>query len=166
MRKQTMIVLALSFAIGIILTGMASSGDRGKPTVKYPDNYRHWTHVKSMVIQPGDPLYEAFGGIHHIYANWTAFKAMRDGKSFPDGAVLIYDLLEVKQEHNSFVEGARKFIAVMRKDSKGFMDTGGWGFEKFKGDTQEGVVSEPQSACFNCHEAQKQKDYVFSAYRK
>jgi len=166
MRRQPIVVLSVSFAIGIFLAGLASSGDKERPIAKYPDDYRHWTHVKSMVIQPGHPLYQLFGGIHHIYANWKAFKAMESGKSFPDGAVLVFDLLEVKNESNSLAEGSRKFIGVMQKDSKEFIDTGGWVFEKFRGDTKERVVSEPKSACFACHEAQKQKDYVFSDYHK
>jgi hypothetical protein len=166
MRKPPIVVLSVSFAIGIYFAGIASSGDKEKPMVKYPDSYRHWTHVKSMVIQPGHPLYESFGGIHHIYANWNAFKAMKGGKPFPDGAVLIFDLLEAKNQNNSLAEGPRKFVGVMHKDSKEFSDTGGWGFEGFKGDTKERFVSEPKSACFACHEAQKQKDYVFSNYRE
>ncbi len=37
--------------------------------VPYPEGYRNWTHVKSMVIHQGHPLFDAFGGIHHLYAN-------------------------------------------------------------------------------------------------
>ena len=33
--------------------------------VPYPEGYREWHHVKSMVITPGHALHEAFGGIHH-----------------------------------------------------------------------------------------------------
>ena len=91
---------------------------------------------------------------------------MKSGKSFPDGAVLVFDLLEAKQENNSLVEGLRKFVGVMQRDSKEFIDTGGWGFEEFKGDTKERVVGEPKSSCFLCHEAQKQTGYVFSDYRR
>jgi hypothetical protein len=166
MRKQAMALLSVSFAISIYFAGIPPSGGEEKPVVKYPDDYRHWTHVKSMVIQTGHPLYEPFGGIHHIYANWNAFKAMKNGKPFPDGAVLVFDLLEAKNENNSLAEGSRKFVGVMQKKSKEFIDTGGWGFEGFKGDTKERVVSEPKSACFACHESQKQKDYVFSDYRE
>ena len=166
MRKQPMVLLSVSFAIAIYFVGIASSGEKEKPRVKYPDDYRYWTHVKSMVIQTGHPLYEPFGGIHHIYANWKAFRAMKNGKTFPDGAVLVLDLLEAKNENNSLAEGPRKFVGVMQKDSKAFIDTGGWGFEGFKGDTRERVVSEPKSACFACHEPQKQKDFVFSDYRE
>jgi hypothetical protein len=166
MRKETIIVLGLIFAVGILLARIASSGDKEKPMVEYPDDYRHWTHVKSMVIQRGHPLYDSLGGIHHIYANWRAFKAMKSGKSFPDGAVLVFDLLEAKQENNSLVEGPRKFIGVMQRDSKEFIDTGGWSFEEFKGDTKERVVGEPKSSHFPCHEAQKQTGYVFSDYHE
>jgi hypothetical protein len=41
-------------------------GDGG---IAYPAGYRHWTHVKTMLIEPGHPLYGSFGGIHHLYAN-------------------------------------------------------------------------------------------------
>jgi hypothetical protein len=119
-----------------------------------------------MVIQRGHPLYDSLGGIHHIYAHWRAFKAMKSGKSFPGGAVLVFDLLEAKQGNNSLVEGPRKFIGVMQRDSKEFIDTGGWGSEEFKGDTKEKVVGEPKSSCFPCHEAQKQTGYVFSDYHE
>jgi hypothetical protein len=54
----------------------------------------------------------------------------------------------------------------MQRDSKEFIDTGGWGFEEFKGETKERVVGEPKSSCFPCHEAQKQTGYVFSDYHE
>ena len=44
--------------------------------VAYPEGYRDWHHVKSMVIQPGHGLYDAFGGIHHLYANNKAVKGL------------------------------------------------------------------------------------------
>ena len=46
---------------------------------------QRWTplggHVKSMIIGEGHALYEAFGGIHHIYS-LAGYRAGR----FPDGA--------------------------------------------------------------------------------
>ena len=60
------------------------------PPVPYPKGYRQWTHVKSMVIQPGHALYDSFGGIHHLYANKLAEKGYASGK-FPDGAVIAFD---------------------------------------------------------------------------
>lgn len=135
--------------------------------VPYPEGYRDWSHVKTMIINPGHPLYEAFGGIHHLYANRKAMEGYRTGK-FPDGAVIVFDLLEAKSADNTVQEGARKVVGVMHKDGKRWKDTGGWGFEGFKGDskTERAVAGNAVKACFECHAAQKDRDYVFSAWRK
>lgn len=135
--------------------------------VPYPEGYRDWTHVKSMVINPGHPLYDAFGGIHHLYANRKALQGYRSGK-FPDGAVIVFDLLEAKDGGNAVQEGGRKVLGVMHKDAKKWKDTGGWGFEGFKGDskTERAVGRNAAGACYACHTQQKDKDFVFSAYRK
>jgi hypothetical protein len=60
--------------------------------VAYPEGFREWTHVKSMVIERGHPLFDAFGGIHHLYANKQALQGYRSGK-FANGAVIVFDLL-------------------------------------------------------------------------
>lgn len=132
----------------------------------YPTNYRQWQHVKSMVIQQGHPLFDSFGGIHHIYANKKAMKGYGNKKSFPDGAVIVFDLLDTKVENNAITEGDRKVVGVMVKDSKKFKDTGGWGFFGYKGDTKEQIIKDMKTACFECHASQKDTDYVFSTYRK
>jgi len=52
--------------------------------VSYPKGFRNWYHVKSMVIMPGHPLADPFGGIHHIYchaaqkASQYVFSKLRD----------------------------------------------------------------------------------------
>ena len=134
--------------------------------VPYPAGYRNWHHVKSMVINPGHPLHDAFGGIHHIYANAKAVKGYSRGK-FENGSVIIFDLLEAKSGDNAVTEGARKVVGVMHKDAKRFAATGGWGFEGFKGDskTERAVGKNADSACFQCHVPQKANDYVFSKLR-
>ena len=134
--------------------------------VPSPAGYRDWHHVKSMVINPGHPLHDAFGGIHHIYANPKAMKGYGKGK-FENGSVIIFDLLEAKSGDNAVTEGARKVVGVMHKDAKRFAATGGWGFEGFKGDskTERAVGKNADSACFQCHVPQKANDYVFSKPR-
>jgi hypothetical protein len=134
--------------------------------VPYPKGYRTWTHVKTMQLKPGHPLYESFGGIHHLYANPKAMQGYRKGK-FEDGAVIIFDLLEVREEGGAVTEGPRKVLGVMHRDAAKYKATGGWGFEAFKGDARERVVGKnAASACFQCHTSQKDRDYVFSSYRK
>lgn len=136
------------------------------PEVPYPAGYRDWHHVKSMVINPGHPLYDAFGGIHHLYANGKAMEGYRSGR-FPDGAVIVFDLLEAVTGDNAVTEGPRKVVGVMHRDARKFAATGGWGYEGFKGDTRNRAVGDQAAqACHACHTQRKDAGYVFSSPRK
>ena len=159
MRKPLTLIATLALA------AQALAADA--PPVAYPEGYRQWTHVKSMVIQPGHALYDAFGGIHHLYANAKAEAGYKSGK-FADGSVIVFDLLDAKAADNAVQEGARKIVGVMVKNAAAYKDTGGWGFEGFKGDskTERAVGKNAATACYQCHTSQKDKDFVFSAYRK
>lgn len=145
---------------------MASVYAADPAPVPYPQGYRDWHHVKSMVIHPGHPLYESFGGIHHLYANAAAQKGYKTGK-FPDGAVIVFDLLEAKNADNAVIEGSRKIVGVMYKNSSRYATTGGWGFEGFKGNskTERAVGTNAATACYACHTQQKNQDFVFSQAR-
>jgi hypothetical protein len=119
-----------------------------------------------MVIREGHELYEAFGGIHHIYANPPAIEGYRRG-AFPDGAVIAFDLLEAEQNDGAITEGPRKVLGVMVRDRDRFADTGGWGFEGFAGGdpARRAVGADAKEACFRCHTSQADRDYVFSRWR-
>lgn len=154
----------------LLLTGFAAAAPAlaaDPAPVAYPEGYRQWTHVKSMMINQGHALYDAFGGIHHLYANKKAEQGYKSG-NFADGAVIVFDLLEAKSADNAVQEGARKVVGVMRKDTKKYKPTGGWAYEGFKGDskTERVVGNNAATACHQCHTSQKDKDYVFSTYRK
>ena len=152
------------FILALMSTTAALAADTA--TVPYPQNYRDWHHVKSMVINPGHGLYDAFGGIHHLYANAAAVKGYKSGK-WPNGAVIVFDLLEAKTADNTVTEGARKVVGVMHRDAKKFAATGGWGYEGFKGDskTERAVGANALAACHTCHIPQKDSGYVFSKLR-
>jgi hypothetical protein len=157
--------VAVVFA-AVVLAGADAAGAE-KKVIEHPKGYRDFTHVKSMVIQEGHPLFQAFGGIHHIYANPAAMTGYQTGR-FPDGAVIVFDLLEAPSEKGAVSEGARKVLAVMVKDRAAFKETGGWGFEGFGGGRADNRVvgANAVTACFACHQDQKAKDYVFSAWRE
>jgi hypothetical protein len=163
---------AMAFAGASVVAGLgllaAAPGVRGSEAgVPYPEGYRGWAHVKSMVIQAGHPLFDAFGGIHHVYANDVARAVLEArGSAYPDGAVLVFDLLEAPVEGGAVTEGARKVLAVMHKDRARFAATGGWGFEGWKGDTRERVVTDAPGQCFTCHMPLKDTDHVFAGWRK
>lgn len=152
-----------STALAVALLAPAAAGGA---EVGFPQGWRDWRHVKSMVIEEGHPLFEAFGGIHHIYGNAKALEGFRTGK-FPDGSVIVFDLLEAVRADRAVSEGPRKVLGVMQKDSKAFAATGGWGFEGFAGgDPGKRVVgAKAVEACFGCHAGQAGSDYVFSRLR-
>jgi len=152
--------------ISLMLGALAMTVWAADPQVPYPSHYRDWKHVKSMVIDEGHPLFAAFGGIHHLYANPKAIKGYKAGK-FPDGSVIVFDLLEASRSDNTVTEGSRKVLGVMHKDAKKYAATGGWGFEGFGGGDQSKRVVGANAAgtCFGCHAPQKDHDYVFSRLR-
>lgn len=151
----------------ILFAALAACMPAHAAEVPYPTGYRAWTHVKSMVIQPGHPLHASFGGIHHLYANAKAMQGYQTGR-FPDGSVIIFDLLEANTADNAITEGARKVVGVMHRDARQYAATGGWGFEGFAaGDPRQRVAgANAKAACFECHAPQKNTDYVFSTWRE
>lgn len=155
-----------SIAIFVLLVVAGTAYPATPRTVSFPDGYREWTHVKSMIIKEGHPLFAAFGGIHHLYANEKAMQGYRTGE-FPDGAVIVFDLLAVVNGGNAITEGNRKVLGVMEKDRVRFAATGGWGFEGFGGgDPDNRVVrGNAKQACFACHAAKADSNFVFSNWR-
>lgn len=159
--RQTALVLVLMFA-----TAVGAQVVSNTAVVDYPEDYRSWMHVKSMIIQPGHPLEDPFGGIHHIYANAKAMVGLTGGH-YETGAVFVFDLLEYEEADGLIVEASRKRIDVMQYDSERFSVTGDWGYDTFIGDsTVDRVDQDVTAACYACHTSAKASDYVFSQYRQ
>jgi hypothetical protein len=152
-------------ALALLLAATPALADESK-LLGYPGGYRQWMHVKTMVIRSGHPLHHLFGGVYHIYANKPALDGYRKGK-FGNGATLVLDLLEARDDGYSVSEGPRKLVAMMQKDAKKYPQTGGWGFEAWRGDNRKEriVGDDARRACFECHASQQKNDYVFSTYR-
>jgi len=156
-RTSATLAAALSCAAGV-----AAAADGG--AVPYPEGYRAWHHVKSMVIEPGHPLEQPFAGIHHVYADDAALEGLRTGR-YPDGATLVFDLLEARRGDHAVVEGRRKLLGVMVRDS-GARATGGWRFDAFAGSSRtERLVTDGGAGCFACHRKAADRGYVFSRWR-
>jgi len=160
-------MLALVGACLLPMTASQASSAE-PPRVAFPEGYRNWFHVKSATVNEGNKAFARFGGIHHIYANAQAVKGFQAG-TFPDGAVLVFDVLELKtnNEDKTGAEGPRRMIDVMAKDAVRFKSTGGWGFEEFQGDgkTEGSLTDTAATACAACHANRKDHDSVFSSIR-
>ena len=126
------------------------------------------------------------GALALIMGNPAMISALKsgipgNGKPFPDGAKMAkVHWAAVKSETepgNPFVPGGLGNVDFMVKDSKRFADSDGWGYAVFEYDEAPGkfrpgdLNSQPPQAndakCgFACHTLVKDKDYVFTEYKK
>ena len=148
------------------LAGLIALGESADSAISFPDRFREWAHVKSVLIGPESPAYKTEAGIHHIYANPNALQGYRSGV-FPEGSVIVYDLLETRTEAGVTSEGATRRVDVMVKDSRRYPSSGGWSFASYAGgDPAKAAPAQVTGKCFECHGKQKDHDYVFSQFRK
>jgi hypothetical protein len=143
----------LGFA-GVLMSLGAVSAISAGDDVPFPDGFRDWFAVNSMII----------------YVNATGLPTLKkDGPfPYPDGAVFADDVHEFSVKDGSYVEGNKKAVTVMVKDAKKYATTGGWGFQVWAGgDPSKPLVpdaTQATQACFACHTPQKAQDYTFSTY--
>ncbi len=160
-RRIVLCVAVLVFVPGMVgLSGQAPK----KTTISYPTEFRKWTHVKSMVIFGKDhKLFNQFEGLHNVYVNDIGLPSLEHGRAYPEGSMFAFELFAARASPGAIETGQRKFLAVMRKNSKVYASTGGWGYELFQGYEAQGSLKD-MKACFDCHASQKGKDFVFSRY--
>jgi len=163
MKKQFTVLITI--AAFVTLFGFTFNKSTQEDEVPYPEGYRMWTHIKTGLIGPTNPNFQFSGGYHHIYANAKAMQGYTSGY-FPEGSVIIFDVLDTKEQNGNTQESSRNHLDVMVKDSLKYASTGGWGYEEFKGDSHTERILTPtkKTQCFNCHA--KKADYVFSEFRK
>ena len=161
--KKTLIVPIASAILAVSFCLWAQPDD----TVPFPKAFRKWAHVKSVLVGPQSAAFATEGGIHHIYANDKALEGYDTGK-FPDGSVIVYDLLETKEVAGNTIEGQTRRVDVMVKQSERNHTTGGWEFMSFPegNPANSNVTAERKAACFACHAHRKDHDFVFSEFRK
>ena len=151
----------LMISTGVLAGAFYALAD-SNPGVPYPADYRKWAVTKSLIAGPESKA----AGFHHYYANDKAVEGFATGK-FADGSVIVDERLEVDQRGGNSLEGKRISVAVMMKDSRKYAETGGWGFDSAKGDEPTlSAAAEVRTACYSCHVKQKDRDFVFSTFRK
>lgn len=159
---------ALMFAATLVVFS-AITGSRafdGPDPVPFPAGFREWSLVKTGVVLEGHPSYATNGGIRHIYGNPRALAGYRSG-AFDDGAIIVAEFVEGREENKTVSEGARRRVDVMVRDRTRYAATGGWGFESFtRGNPDQPRVGDNAPAmCFECHGKQTATSFVFSTLR-
>src|SRR5262249_59868655 len=148
-----------------LLATVSLSPVQSADEVKLPFGYRNWFHVNAMLVDKASPLFDVLGGMHSVYVNPAGAAALKKGGPYPDKTVLVDDVREFTVSEGSYVEGASKVLGVMTKDKKRYAATGGWGFQAWAaGDPAKPLVTDATKQCFECHQARKDQDYVYSTY--
>lgn len=135
---------------------------------KLPPGYRDWRLI-SVAHEEGD-----LDDIRAVLGNDVAITAYREGtRPFPDGTIIArLAWAHLPSEENNKVFGkAQSFVAgppkngvqFMVKDSTRYASTGGWGYSQFD-DGKPLTDRAMLKSCFDCHEAFKHHDYVFTRY--
>jgi Cytochrome P460 len=165
-RRYTGVLGVAGLLISLAAVSAQSSGD----DVSFPHGFRDWFVVNSMIVTKDSPISSQIGGMHIIYVNATGLPTLKKSGPFPypDGTIFADDVHDFSVKDGSYVEGDKKAVTVMVKDSKRYPTTGGWGFQVWAGgDPSKPLVPDAAhavKACFACHTPQKSQDYTFSSY--
>lgn len=157
----------------LVLTLLLLGGVSAQPAgdqVPFPEGFRDWFLVNSMIVTKDSPIFDQLGGMHIIYVNAKGLPTLKNSGPlpYPDGTVFADDVHDFSVKEGAYVEGSKKVVAVMVKDAKKYSTTGGWGFQVWAGgDAAKPLVPDAAhaaTACFACHTPQKDHDYTFSTY--
>ena len=127
MRRIPYVALAVTSVALLALESVSAA--TGQPALKIPEGFQHWYFVNSMIITKDSPSFSAVDGLHHIHVNDIGLPRLMKGGStpYPDGTLFVDDVRDVSHVDGVFLQGDRKAIPVMLKDSKKYASTGGWG---------------------------------------
>ena len=135
--------------------------------IEYPKGLTHWRVIGSS--QRSDNNTQRV-----ILGNSAAIKAARSNTpktQWPDGAIiakLVWKNVTMKTWEAATVPGDFVHAEIMVRDGKKYATTGGWGFARWSGldlmpHSQENNAAD---ACFACHQAAKESNYVFTVPAK
>jgi hypothetical protein len=158
MKHRTVALLVLTASCAATF----AIADQDTSQIPFPEGYRSWFHHHSTVNMTGHEP-EGNSGIQHVYANPAAVEGLKTAR-FADGAMFVVDRFKYSEADNhSLTQGDRKVVAVMVRDAQRYPETGGWGFQAFKGgDPSQKAVKDGGKACFTCHIPHADNNFLFT----
>ncbi len=139
--------------------------------ISRPENFLNdpnWTHIGNWTIvnENGEG-----NGLHNVYTTYDAVKAYRASGVFPDGAVLVKEVLGANANNLTtgrvHWKGDNAVWFVMVKDAQGrFADNPlwgeGWGWALFQADNPaKQVATDYKADCLECHVPAKDTDWIY-----
>jgi hypothetical protein len=139
--KQMLRKSALILGIVGMLTAMGSVFAQSTANdVPFPNGFRDWFLVNTMIVTKDSPIFGQIGGLHHIYVNTVAFPTLKASGPYPypDGSIFADEVHDFSVKEGSYVEGSKKAATVMVKDSKNTR-------QRAVGDSRSGLAATPLS---------------------
>jgi hypothetical protein len=174
MKRIIFLLVAIATLTGVLALTAPTSRSADEKTAPIfvktiPEGYRDWRLI-SVAREEGK-----LDDIRAVLGNDIAINTYRGDKlPFPDGTIIarLAWSFDSSEENNktfgqaqSFVAGASKNgVQFMVKDSKKYAATGGWGFAHF--DDGKPADDAVLNTCFACHQAVKDRDFVFTRYAR
>ena len=176
MKRTPFPAIAIIAASLAVLGGMAL-GAQDRFTLKVP-NGPAFSEFKGYETWQDVALSQTENGLKVIAANAAMINAYRqgipgNGPAFSQRLQDCEDRVVPKKDPKSpyfvMVPDTLKSVSFIKKDSKRFRASGGWGYAQFLYDAASDTFtpSGSDAACgYACHTAVKAKDYIFTAYAR
>lgn len=130
-----------------------------------------WSIAKEDVETSGAASGHGAAGLHNVYTQPETIQYFRKNRRFPDGAVIIKELLKADTalmttgtvSRGTKVEG----WFVMVKDTKGRFPShplwgDGWGWSLFNADQRDATVTTNyKTDCIGCHIPAREDDWIY-----
>ncbi len=140
-------------------------------TIRVPENYRtEWVFLGTWALANGEGM-PGDSDFHNVFTQPDTVEAFRETGKFPDGAVLVKELLTAKTDTMTTGEVSygkeTEGWFVMIKDTMGrFKGNGlwgsGWGWALiYADDPSEVVTTDYKAECIPCHVPAKMDDWVY-----
>ncbi len=139
-----------------------------------PKGYREWVFVGSP-LTPNDMNNgkAAFPEFHHVYIPHEQFKVYKNTGAFPDGTILVKELLSVGKKQapsgKGYFNGDFIGLEATVKDTKRYKnEPGNWAYFSFTTPIgqphNKTAKAMPKTKCNFCHQAFAKDDWVFTQY--
>lgn len=140
--------------------------DGNTTTLLLPKGYRQWVFVgSSLGLQYSASPSDIF---NHVYIDPVAYREYSSTGTFPEGTVMILELLSREDKHEPDLSGTIgvKFVGLQAsvKDSSKFPE--GWAYYRFDHPDAPDAKATPFSpvSCWKCHHEKAATDHVFTQF--
>lgn len=138
--------------------------------ISIPKDFRNWRFLGTWGVATDEDDQVGSKSFHNVYTRPETVAAFRSTGKFPDGSVLVKELL--KATTDTMTTGEISYATetdgwfIMVKDAKGRFKGNalwgdGWGWALFNAGNPATVTTDYKADCLPCHEPARQDDWIY-----